>query len=140
MNEFHDDLYELAEFFRKHPLIIEPYISGRDVTYHVWRTGEEETIAELVHEVSKKIGGTWAKNDPNRSDYDRTYYVLARKDRVAGFKVSISALREAVCERIEVGIKQVIIPAQKAREEEVIEETIYEWQCIPLNKHADELA
>lgn len=140
MTSISERLAALSVFFMNHPDLPEPYISGNSVSFQAVDPVTYRTDATLVHTLAFAIGGTWKKNDPKKNSYESEYYRLTRIEKVAGFTFEVWAMRAAICERVEVGTKKVVIPAVKAEEERVIEEPIFEWQCVRLNKHADQLA
>lgn len=140
MTTFSNRLAELSVFFLDHPELPEPHISGNLVSFQAVDPETYQSNATLVHALALAIGGNWQKNDPKVSEYESNYYRLTREQKVGGFRIEVWALRSQICERVVTGTKQVTLPAVEAREERVIEEPVFEWQCIPLNRNADELA
>ena len=117
-------LRKLADLLEATPDLIFPYnVSPHEITF--LPSGAAETAV-----TAKLLPSSWAKNDPNKSDYDATYYVLTGE--WLGVKLTIIESRKAVCERVRVGTERVTVPAAEAIPETVVSRPVYKWQCEPL--------
>ena len=116
-------LRKLADLLEATPDLILPDITKDTIKFFCFDAAQTAATAKLM-----PTG--WAKNDPNSSNYDASYYVLT--GQWAGFSVVIAALRTDVCERVQVGTETVTVPAAEAVPETVVVRPVYEWQCAPL--------
>lgn len=131
------DLKELADFLLAHAELPAPIVSTGGPTWYVWWGNDGRTIAQEVDHLRRQIGGTWTKNDPKNNS---STYMLTREEKLGHLTIDIQANRNDVCEKVQTGVKTLVIPAAPATEEHVIEEPVFEWQCIPLSTHANKLA
>lgn len=77
-----------------------------------------------IRALRKRIGGSWNKEG---DDYT---LAMVRSEPFLGFtNVQIRANRDRACERVQVRVDTVVIPASS--EETVIETPVYEWVCSP---------
>ena len=122
--EYIDRLRKLADLLEAKPDLILPYQVGKD-SIDFYPTGAAQTA-----QTAKLFPSGWTKNDPNASKYDADYYKLFGKWE--GVEIIILELRSAVCERVQVGSRTVIVDAVEAAPETTEERPVYEYICEPL--------
>jgi hypothetical protein len=108
------DLRDAADFFEQHPEVRLP----QQVSIGQYSYGNQEG-REDVQTFIRAIGKV-------RKDYSTSatqFWAWAWEDRAVSFHYGCS--REAVCRRVVKGTR--IVPAQPAREEEIVE-----WECGPV--------
>jgi hypothetical protein len=116
----------VVEFLDEHgvDLPAQPHItsyshSGRsDVCWYLQGSEEQKAVAAQVLRI---VGGKWAKSEGS----DVLYFRQARGD--VEFTVAVD--REAVCERVVKGTREVTIPAVKAQPARVQIVEDVEWVC-----------
>ena len=119
-----DRLRKLADLLEASPDLILPYnVHQGGISFYP--TGAAETAL-----TAKLLPTGWTKNDPNKSSYDADYYRLTGKWE--GVRLTILELRSAVCERVQVGVEEVVVPAVEAAPETVVERPVFEYRCEPL--------
>lgn len=109
------------------------FTNGGVIDWYVLFGGDE---AARVADIARRIGGTWAKNDPNESDHDSAYYQISRPF-IDGLSLRITAYREQVCERVQVGEREVTREVPTATTTVTETEPVYEWRCVPLLAKAE---
>ena len=124
--QFAVKLRKVADYFDAHPGLPEPYLDRIDI-YCFKNHSTGETEKQMFQRIAKLMGPTVKK-------VDETFFNLRTDPEKTGLRIELSAHRDQVCRRIEkyVTVPAQIIPAQPAREEEVIpehEEVRYEWEC-----------
>ena len=108
-------------------LPFQPYItSHRDGSILLdWFTQNEyKTEAEqkrAVQDITRLLGGKWVKGG-----YGDTFGLEQDRD---GVRLSVTASRTAVCERVVTGTQQVVRPAVQASPERVETVEDVEWVC-----------
>ena len=117
-------LRKLADLLEATPDLILPHSVEKDeIAFYPYGAAETARTAKL-------LPSSWAKNDPNASDYNAAYYVLTGEWE--GVKLTIIESRNAVCERVQVGTKRVLVPAVKASHASSVVRPVYEYRCAPL--------
>jgi hypothetical protein len=89
---------------------------------HKEETHEGQKAAAV--EIVRTIGGHWDKID--------TYSDFVYRQKRDGVTLDVQVTREAVCERIVTGTRQVTVPAVEATPERVQTVEDVEWRCLPL--------
>jgi len=100
-----------------------------ELSIHLPSTHGEDGLAaqkELVRAVIRAFGGTWDKK-PNGT----TMY-FQRDNIFDYFSATIFASRDAVCERIVTGTKEVAHDAVEAVDAFTETVDVVEWECMPL--------
>ena len=129
MSEFVQGLRDAADFFESHLALGVPY--EETLTFHYYGQVAGTSVDSIggLNLFARIIGGHLDKSG------DDTFYRLTA-DRGA-FKVTVTACRNAVCERVVVGTKiepAHVIPAQPETQvpERIVE--VYEYHCPTLTK------
>jgi len=128
-------LRQLADLLEQHADVLPLPLEGTGSDMSLYFLGGDDAKSELaaaVHVIPARLH----KNDPD-STYGRTYYGLS--GRLHGLRISLTAYREAVCERVVIGTKIVAHPAMPAEPErtEVVEQV--EWRCHPVLADAEQV-
>ena len=122
-SEWIQGLRDLADFMETHPEIGTPSCT---TMVHCWP--DAPNIKERMAEIARIPGG-WIKDVDQSENY--ASYRLERK--FGSMLLSVTAWRDEVCERVQVGTKiqearpQTVLPATPEKEVPV-----YEWHCSPL--------
>lgn len=120
-----DGLRRLADLLAANPVLPLPWNDDiTPVTLFTRRGTDQKAVAAAF---ARAVGGVVAKRP--RGDY------LDLIGRVGALRVELVADRDAVCERIVVGVETVTVPARPAVEatpEQVVEREVVEWVCGPL--------
>lgn len=114
------------DLLEQHPDLPTPMISAYDsgsveVDWFIHRSDEQR---EAMVSIRRAIGGAWDKVDAG------SFFIL-RSDR-EGFRLSITADREQVCERVVIGSETVTVPAVEAQPERTEVRDVIEWRCEPI--------
>lgn len=123
-SEYISRLRKLADLLEDQPELILPYQVGKDVI-EFFPLGAAETAL-----TARLLPTGWEKNDPNKSAYDAQYYRLT--GAWEGVELIILENRAAVCERVQVGVEKVVVPAVEAVPEHEVERPVFEFKCEPL--------
>lgn len=123
-------LREAADLMDAHPDLVQPYLTtgvwGR-VRLSWYLTIDTDDDAEqkvLAVEIVRAVGGKWDKGP------DGEHFNLRREHGLLDLHVQVR--REAVCEKVVVGVETVTIPATEAADaqpERTEEREVVEWRC-----------
>jgi hypothetical protein len=69
---------------------------------------------------------------PGRWEKDTNNYYFSLTREVDGLDIAIKSGREAVCQRVVIGVKTEVIPAREAQPERIEEVEEVEWVCGTL--------
>jgi hypothetical protein len=124
--DYIEGLRKLADLLESTPDLPTPYLDDHSVRWSDYYS------AANVARLAALIPGTMQKNDPDASDYDRTYYRLTSDVKLGPFELTVTSYRDSVCERVETGTKTVVVPAVEAEPARIEKVPIYEYVCKPL--------
>jgi hypothetical protein len=104
-------------------------------------------IKRRFKETARVIGGRWAKNDPKKSAYDDENYIFTHafglpvpeSDVDEVIEIRLIMPRDLVCERVQVGTEEKVVPAVEAQPERVEKVPVFERDCKPLFAEPAEL-
>ena len=96
--------------------------------WNIWPDGGD--TAARVAAIRRMLPGTFTKNDPASNAFASKYYELTAPLR--GITLAISTYRDAVCERVVTGTREVTKTVPVKTEEVTVTEDIVEWVCRPL--------
>ncbi len=108
------DLRHMLEWMEDHPQFIAEHI-GFQVDLFVYGDDQLGQMREMI-----RGHGKWNKEDMG------SWFTLRKS--FGEHKVQINAVREEVCERVEVGTETVTIPDPDAPKV-TVERPVYEWKC-----------
>ena len=136
--EFVKGLRNAADFFEARPELGVPYEGYCYPAVNFGYYGSFGNVEDAPQYQSPDGALYFAKHVGGRVDKqgtDNNFTLVAKRE---GFTVSALFYRDAVCARVQVGVKiepEHIIPAQPATEEQVMPERevpVYEWRCPTL--------
>lgn len=130
--EYVKGLRALAELLAVHPDLSVPHGLGTAFTWNVWPSQFGDDVPAEVARIRQVVGGQWAKNDPadGENGYDASYFTLSRP--LYGITLRICSYREAVCERVVTGTREVVedVPVAFEKRTKTVEDV--RWDCKPL--------
>lgn len=103
-----------------------------EFAWNVWPHAVADVPARVA-ELRRMLPGPASKNDPTENGgdgYAAKYYELTVPLR--GVRLVISTYRDAVCERVVTGTREVTKTVPVQTEEVTVTEDVVEWRCKPL--------
>lgn len=123
----------LADLLEEHPTMPSPTFLGFDLYVgRDWQAGDDapDTRRDRVAETLRALPGTFTR-------HEREDGYMVWQGTLGGILVTLRTEREAVCERVVLGVEtvevdaspEVVIPARPGRTEE---REVVEWRCAPV--------